>query len=125
MRRSRGPRLRGTSGGRQSAAGSSSRTRIVALTGKVGLLRLLRSILEPNGCKVFPGTLALRGASTDQPVDIVIADLESFDRDGLDPNLLSQLRCAYPGADMIAISREYAEGDCIAPQCEGNGTVSS
>jgi two-component system KDP operon response regulator KdpE len=93
---------------------SRARTRIVALTGEVELLRLLRSILEPNGCKVLPGALALGGAATGQPVDIVIADLESFDRDSLDLDLLSRLRRAYPGAEMIAISREYREGDCIA-----------
>jgi two-component system, OmpR family, KDP operon response regulator KdpE len=93
---------------------SKARTRIVALTAEMGLLRLLRSILEPNGCKVFPGALALDGAATGQPVDIVIADLESFDRDSLELDLLSRLRSAYPGAEMIAISREYREADCIA-----------
>jgi two-component system KDP operon response regulator KdpE len=93
---------------------SRARTRIVALTGEVGLLRLLRSILEPNGCKVFTGALALDGTGAGQPVDIVIADLESFDRDGLDLGLVSRLRFAYPGTEMIAISGAYREGDCIA-----------
>jgi two-component system KDP operon response regulator KdpE len=101
-------------GNLMGSSASEARTRIVALTGELGLLRLLRSILEPNGCKVFPGALALDGAATGQPVDIVIADLESFDRDILDLDLLSRLRCAYPGAEMIAISREYREADCIA-----------
>jgi two-component system, OmpR family, KDP operon response regulator KdpE len=112
--RSRGSRLRGTSGGMQSRSGSWPQTRIVALTGEVGLLRLLRSILESNGCKVAWGALALEGASGAQPVDIVIADLESFDRESLDPDLLSRLRRAYPGAEIIAITREYREADCIA-----------
>jgi DNA-binding response OmpR family regulator len=93
---------------------SEARTRIVALTGEVGLLRLLRSILEPNACKVVPGALTLDGAATGQPVDIVIVDLESFDRESLDLELLSRLRRAYPGAEMIAISSEYREADCIA-----------
>ena len=75
---------------------------------------MLQSILEPNGCKVLPGALALDGAAAGPPVDIVIADLESFDRESLDLALLSRLRHAYPGADMIAISREYREGDCVA-----------
>jgi two-component system, OmpR family, KDP operon response regulator KdpE len=96
------------------SSASKPRTRIVALTGEIGLLRLLRSILEPNGCKVFPGALALDGAASGQPVDIVIADLESFDRESVDLQLLSRLRRAYPGAEMIAISREYREADCIA-----------
>jgi two-component system KDP operon response regulator KdpE len=93
---------------------SRARTRIVALTGEVGLLRLLRSILEPTGCKVSRGALALDGAATDQPIDIVIADLESFDRESIDLDLLSRLRRSFPRAEMIAISREYREGDCIA-----------
>jgi two-component system KDP operon response regulator KdpE len=101
-------------GNLMGSSASGARTRIVALTGEVGLLRLLRSILEPTGCKVFPGALALDGAATGQPVDIVIADLESFDRDGLDLDLLARLRRAYPGTEMIAVSREYREGDCIA-----------
>jgi two-component system, OmpR family, KDP operon response regulator KdpE len=109
MTRSRGPRLRGTSGNIESAGGSSHRTRIVALISEVGLLRLLRSILEPNGCKVFSGVLSLDGAAAGQPVDIVIADVESFDRDGFD-----RLRRAYPGAEIIAISRGYREAECIA-----------
>jgi two-component system KDP operon response regulator KdpE len=96
------------------SSASKARTRIVALTGEIVLLRLLRSILEPNGCKVLPGALALDGAASGQPVDIVIADLESFDRESVDLQLLSRLRRAYPGAEMIAISREYREADCIA-----------
>jgi two-component system KDP operon response regulator KdpE len=96
------------------AGSSSPRTRVVALTGEVGLLRLLRSILEPNGCKVLPGALALDGAASGQLVDIAIVDLESFDRESLDLDFLSRLRRAYPGAEMIAISRDYREADCIA-----------
>ena len=94
------------------SSASGARTRIVALTGEMGLLRLLRSILEPNGCKVSRGALALDRVATGQAVDIVIADLESFDRDGLDLDLLTRLRRAYPGTEMIAVSREYKEGDC-------------
>jgi two-component system, OmpR family, KDP operon response regulator KdpE len=101
-------------GNLMGSSASRARTRIVGLTGEVGLLRLMRSILEPNGCEVVGGALALDGTVTGQPVDIVIADLESFDREGLDLDLLTRLRRAYPGAEMIAISREYREGDCIA-----------
>jgi two-component system, OmpR family, KDP operon response regulator KdpE len=86
----------------------------LALTREVGLLRLLRSILEPNRCKVLQGALALDEAPSGQLVDIVIADLESFDRESLDLDLLSGLRRAYPGAEMIAICRDYREADCIA-----------
>ena len=101
-------------GNLMGSSASGARTRIVALTSEVGLLRLVRSILEANGCKVFPGVLALDEAGSGQPADIVIADLESFDRESLDLDLLTRLRRAYPGAEMIAISREYREADCIA-----------
>jgi two-component system, OmpR family, KDP operon response regulator KdpE len=101
-------------GNLMGSSASGARTRIVALTGEVELLRLLRSILEPNGCKVLAGALALDGAASGHLVDIVIADLESFDRDGPDPALLLRLRRAYPGTELIAITREYSEADCIA-----------
>jgi two-component system KDP operon response regulator KdpE len=101
-------------GNLMGSSASRARRRIVALTGEVGLLRLICSILEANGCKVFPGALALDGAAAGQPVDIVIVDLESFDRQSLDLQLLSRLRGAYPGAEMIAISKKYREADCIA-----------
>jgi two-component system, OmpR family, KDP operon response regulator KdpE len=101
-------------GNLMGSSASEARTRIVALTGEVELLRLLRSILEPNGCKVLAGALALDGAASGHLVDIVIADLESFDRDGLGPALLLRLRRAYPGTELIAITREYSEADCIA-----------
>ena len=113
MTRSRGPRFCGTSGGIQSAGGSWSSTRIFALTAEVGLLRLLRSVLEPNGCKALPSALALDGAASGQPIDIVISDLKSFVRESLDL-LPSRLRRAYPGAGTIVVTREYAEADCIA-----------
>jgi two-component system KDP operon response regulator KdpE len=114
MTRSRSPRLCGTSGGIQSAGGSWSSTRIFALTAEVRLLRLLRSVLEPNGSKVLPSALALDGAASGQPIDIVISDLKSFVRESLDLHLLSRLRRAYPGAGTIVVTREDTEADCIA-----------
>ena len=84
-------------------------TRILALTGEVELLRLLRSILEPSGCKVFAGALPGEGTAASGSADIVIIDLESVDLD-----LVSRVRLAYPGTEMIAICGKYREADCIA-----------
>jgi two-component system KDP operon response regulator KdpE len=88
---------------------SRPRTRILALTGEMELLRLLRSILEPSGCKVSRGALALEGAAVSGLPDIVILDLETVDLD-----LVSRVRLAYPDAEIIAICSAYREADCIA-----------
>jgi two-component system, OmpR family, KDP operon response regulator KdpE len=88
---------------------SGPRTRILALTGEVELHRLLRSILEPSGCKLFMEALPGAGAAASEPVDIVIVDLESPDLD-----LVSRIRRDYPGAEILAIGRAHREADCIA-----------
>jgi two-component system KDP operon response regulator KdpE len=88
---------------------SGTRTRILVLTHEVELLRLLRSILEPSGCKVFAS--AFHGARTaaEEPAEIVILDLERLDLD-----LVSRARRHYRGAEILAIGGEYREADCIA-----------
>ena len=91
------------------SAVSGPRTRILALTDEVEFLRLLRSILEPSGCKVFDGSVARAGAGASPPADIVIVDLETPDLD-----LVSRIRREYPEAEIVAISRAYREADCIA-----------
>ena len=88
---------------------SGPRTRILALTGEVELHRLLRSILEPSGCKLFMEALPGAGAAASEPVDIVIVDLESPDLD-----LVSRIRRDYPGTEILAIGRAHREADCIA-----------
>ena len=97
----------------QSRSGSSPQTRIVTLTGEVGLLRLLRSILESQRLQSGPGALALEGASSAQPVDIVIADLKVSTAKVL---ILTSYHdeTALSGAQTLAITREYREADCIA-----------
>ena len=88
---------------------SRPRTRILALTGEAELLRLMRSILEPNGCKVSAGALPGEGEAASGSADIVIVDVESIDLD-----LVSRVRRAYRGAEIIAICGAYREADCIA-----------
>jgi two-component system, OmpR family, KDP operon response regulator KdpE len=88
---------------------SGPRTRILALTGEVELHRLLRSILEPSGCKLFMEALPGAGAAASEPVDIVIVDLESPDLD-----LVSRIRRAYPDTEILAIGGAHREADCIA-----------
>ncbi len=88
---------------------SGPRTRILALTGEVELHRLLRSTLEPSGCKLFVEPIPGAGAATSEPVDIVIIDLESPDLD-----LVSRIRRAYSNTEILAIGRAHREADCIA-----------
>ena len=110
MTQSRGRGFHGTSGSIKGGTNASRpRTLILALTGEAGLLRFLRSILEPSGCKVFPGALSGKGTAASEPADIVIVDLESIDLD-----LISRVRLAYPGAGILAICGAYRETDCIA-----------
>ena len=91
------------------AAVSGPRTRILALTGEPELLRLMRSILEPGGCKVFDGSFRDSVPGASPSADIVIVDLETPDLDRV-----SHIRREYPEAEIVAISRAYREADCIA-----------
>ena len=109
MTQSRGRRLDGTSGSVKGASASWPRTRILALTGEVELHRLLRSLLEPNGCQVTASAGPRDNSATNDPFDIVIVDLES-----LHPDVISRVAHAYPDAQIIAICSEYREADCIA-----------
>lgn len=88
---------------------SQPRTRILALTREPGLHRLLRSILEPGGCKVGMGDFPSDDVAAGEPADIVIVDLEPFDLE-----MASRVKRAYPGAEILAICGTYREADCIA-----------
>ncbi len=79
------------------------------MTGEVELHRLLRSLLEPNGCKVVASAVSHADSATTDPFDIVIVDLESLHLD-----VISQVVRAYPDAQIIAICSEYREADCVA-----------
>ena len=108
MTQSRGRRLDGTSGSIKGASASWPRTRILALTGEVELHRLLRSLLEPNGCQVVASAVPRDDSATNDPFDIVIVDLESLHLD-----VISRVVRAYPDAQIIAICGAYREADCI------------
>jgi two-component system, OmpR family, KDP operon response regulator KdpE len=88
---------------------SRPRTTIVVLTSDAGLVRLVRSILEP-ACTVTGK--ALSGSNADicpGQTDIVIIDTESVDHD-----VMSTAKSACPGAQVIALWREVREADCVA-----------
>jgi two-component system KDP operon response regulator KdpE len=85
------------------------RTHILAVSDEVQLHRLLRSILEPTGCKVLAVAKSAATAPSINPPDIVILDL-----DRLDSNLVSQARRMFAGAEVIALCDAYSEVDCVA-----------
>ena len=109
MTQSRGRRVDGTRGRIKGSSASRRRTRILALTGEVELHRLLRSLLEPSGCKVVASAVPHDDSATNDPFDIVIVDLESLHLD-----VISRVARAYPDAQIIALCGEYREADCIA-----------
>lgn len=84
-------------------------TTVLVLTSDAGLIRLARSILKP-ACRVTGR--ALLCPSTDihaEQADIVIIDAESVDHD-----LISTATRICPDAQVIALSREFSEADCVA-----------
>jgi two-component system KDP operon response regulator KdpE len=85
------------------------RTRILAISDEVQLQRLLRSILEPNGCRVFAAAKSAAMAPAVDPPDIVILDL-----DQIDWSLVSQARRVFADAEVIAVCNAYSEVDCVA-----------
>jgi two-component system KDP operon response regulator KdpE len=85
------------------------RTKILVLTSEAGLSRLVRSILEP-GCRVTAGTSPPAKPGTNgHAFDVVIVDLQTVDL-----QRIARLKRARPGAQILAICREYSETDCIA-----------
>jgi two-component system KDP operon response regulator KdpE len=102
-------RFAGFLGNRMGRRVSALRSRILALTGEVELHRLLRSILEPDGCEVVLGALPGDEEGDGKLVDIVIVDLE-----GSDLEFASRVRREFPAAEILAIGRDYREADCIA-----------
>jgi two-component system KDP operon response regulator KdpE len=85
------------------------RTRVLAVSDEVQLQRLLRSILEPNGCRVVAAAKSRATAPSGDAPDIVILDL-----DRLDAQLVSQAKRAFAGAEVIAVCNAYSEVDCVA-----------
>ncbi len=85
------------------------RTRILAISDEVQLHRLLRSILEPIGCKVVAATHSAAGATSGEPPDVVILDL-----DHLDARVVSQVKRTFAEAEIVALCNAYNEMECVA-----------
>jgi two-component system KDP operon response regulator KdpE len=87
---------------------SHRRTAVFVLSDEAGLIRLVRSILEP-ACKVTGRASLLEGDAdiAAQNPDVVIVDV--VERDAL-----SAARRVGPDAQVIALCREYREADCVA-----------
>ncbi len=84
-------------------------TNILTISDEVQLHRLLRSILEPLGCKVVAAAYSAAGAPTGETPDVVILDL-----DRLDPRVVWQAKRAFADAEIIALCHAYSEVDCVA-----------
>jgi two-component system, OmpR family, KDP operon response regulator KdpE len=84
-------------------------TTVLVLTSDAGLIRLARSILKP-ACRVTGRALLCPSTNIHaEQADIVIIDAGSVDYD-----LISAARRACPDAQVIALSREFSEADCVA-----------
>jgi two-component system, OmpR family, KDP operon response regulator KdpE len=83
-------------------------TFVLAISDEVQLQRLLRSILDPMGCKIVAAPHSAEAPSGARP-DIVIVD---FDR--LEPADAAKTKDAFPDAEIIALCNAYSEVDCVA-----------
>src|ERR1700678_3170295 len=98
-----------SAGNSMNARASRPRTRVLALSDEVQLQRLLRSILEPTGCKAVAAPLsALEGLPTERP-DLVIVDL-----DRLDHQIASRAKSTFAGAEIVELCNNYREEDGVA-----------
>jgi two-component system KDP operon response regulator KdpE len=88
---------------------SRRRTTVLVLTGDAGLVRLTRSILEPE-CTVIGRAPGGRNAEIRaERADVVIVDAQPMDLD----MILAATR-SWPDARVIALSHEFREADCVA-----------
>jgi two-component system KDP operon response regulator KdpE len=85
------------------------RTSVLVLTGEPGLVRLTRSILEPDRRVIAGGPFDANALAGPGQADVVVVDLHAIDRDAL-----AAAQRAYPGAAVIALCAEPREADCIA-----------
>jgi two-component system KDP operon response regulator KdpE len=84
-------------------------TTVLVLTSDVGLIRLVRSILEPT-CKVIGrAPLSANADSSVERMDVVIIDAETVDYD-----VISTGKRVCPDAQVIALCSEFREADCVA-----------
>src|SRR5580700_8166936 len=84
-------------------------TTVLVLTSDAGLIRLARSILKPACTVIGRAPLGASANIRAEQADIVIIDAESVDH-----NVIATARRACPGAQVVALSREFSEADCVA-----------
>jgi two-component system, OmpR family, KDP operon response regulator KdpE len=82
---------------------------VLVLTSDAGLVRLAQSILEPACTVIGRAPLGANADSSAERADLVIIDAES-----VDDNVIATARRACPDAQVIALSREFSEADCVA-----------
>jgi two-component system, OmpR family, KDP operon response regulator KdpE len=87
---------------------SRRRTTVLVLTGDGGLVRLTRSILEPGCAVIGPAAPGGNADMRAEQADIVIVDAQSMDLDAI----LAATR-SWPDAQLIVLSHEYREADCV------------
>jgi DNA-binding response OmpR family regulator len=88
---------------------SERRTRVLVLTSEPELVRLARSILEPQR-RVRPGGPArAKLQAFAEAADVVVVDVDAVYSDAI-----LAFRSAYPDAALIALCPERRETDCIA-----------
>lgn len=88
---------------------SERRTRVLVLTCEPALVRLARSILEPQR-KVRAGApVGAKSQAAAEAADIVVVDV-----DAVYPDAILAVQSGYPDAALIALCPERRETDCIA-----------
>jgi two-component system, OmpR family, KDP operon response regulator KdpE len=92
-----------------NARASRPRTLVLVLSDEVQLHRLLRSILEPTGCKVVAAPRSTLDGSPNERPDIVIVDL-----DRLDHHIAGRAKSAFGGAEILEVCNNYREEDGVA-----------
>lgn len=85
------------------------RTLVVVLTGEPALVRLTRSILEPERNVRWGAPIGRQATTVPKVADIVIIDL-----DAVDPDTILTVQRAYPDAALLVLSPENRETECIA-----------
>ncbi len=88
---------------------SGPRATVLVLSGDPGLLRLARSVLEPERKVVGHAPLTTPARRATYATDIVVADLDT-----IDSQVIMRVRRACPGAAVIVLSPARREADCIA-----------
>jgi two-component system, OmpR family, KDP operon response regulator KdpE len=85
------------------------RTTVFVLTADAGLVRLVRSILEPVCTVIGKAPSSREGDVHGEPADIILVDAQFIDLD-----VILAVRPSSPYANVIALAHEFREADCVA-----------